>query len=94
MSLRSIGACAALWLAACAGVPSESAPTAAPGAAPAPQVTAAGDGDGMVCRDEQITGTHVNRTICRSKAEIQRERAAAEREMQRMNQLPSIKSGK
>jgi hypothetical protein len=90
MDFRLSGAGAALWLAACAGVPTETAP---PDAAAAPVAQATAAGDEPVCRSEQLTGTHVSRTICRSRAEIERERAAATREMERMQRVQNPVGG-
>ena len=80
MDFRFGGLVAALWLAACAGVPAEST---GPASTPATQTSAADPGDEQVCQAEEKTGTHMTRTVCRSKADMERERAAATRAMER-----------
>jgi len=73
---------AVLWLllAACAAPQETRGTTTAQPTTTSP--AAASDEDEQVCHDETPTGSHVSRTVCRSKSQIDREREQGQ-EMQR-----------
>ncbi len=86
MDIRLCGACAVLLLAACAGTP----PANESESAQVSQAVANGD---LVCED-QSTGTHVRRQeVCRTREEMERERAAATSAMERKGRVPGTIRG-
>jgi hypothetical protein len=66
---------AAIVLAACGAAPKR-APSARPPATSMAE-DAEEDDDGLICREERMTGTNVSRMVCRTQAEIDEERNAA-----------------
>jgi hypothetical protein len=47
----------------------------------------------QVCRRERVTGTHISKKVCRTKAQIRTERMEAENYMRRMRTTPSAVPG-
>jgi hypothetical protein len=85
----------ALLLAACAAEPAAQATSKAPAAADQPKAaaTAAADND-TICTREYPTGSNIPLTKCRTRAQVEAEKAAAEDSMRRVQTSgPAMKKG-
>ena len=95
MEIRPGLAAVILLLAGCATTSTEPASDTTAHAAPAAKQTVSdADANAPVCNVEERTGSHVNRgMVCRTREQIERERAAAERAMQRSRQSANTVQG-
>ena len=81
--------------AAVADAPASSQPAAPPPPAPAvskPAVNAADDPDKVICRTEQVTGSHFDRRVCMTRAAWDRQSKETER-LERMIQDRAAANG-
>lgn len=50
-----------------------------------PKVASAGSPDDVICTREKVTGSHFSRKVCRTRGEIEAEREAHQRALDRVN---------